>query len=135
MLSKYESRLEVERFWPLPPAHSPQAGKGRMLAAVVFALPLIILASSFAAPASQPSAAPVDVDRLIRQLSADDWKARESAEAALVQLGSSAKEKLEAALNQPIADETRARIHSALQRIAESDATGPTLVTLHVKAA
>jgi hypothetical protein len=82
------------------------------------------------------SASPVDdaaLDKLVRQLSDDDWKVREKAQQDLGHFGAGAVPRLKAQLSAAKDPELRARIEGALKQIEANDATGPTFVTLHLK--
>lgn len=98
-----------------------------------------VIGSSFATRSSlvaAPSTAPAkpDVEALIRQLSADEWRQRESAQEQLVLLGQDARQPLERLLGDPARDEeTRSRAEAALAQIAENESIGASIVTLRVR--
>src|SRR3954469_13992589 len=80
-------------------------------------------------PATQPS-----IDTLIRQLSAPNWKDRESAQAAIVRMGSPVRERLQQlARDRHADDETRGRAEAALRQIADDQETGGSIITLHLR--
>jgi hypothetical protein len=83
------------------------------------------------APATQFS--PEDIDRLIRQLSADDFRARQSAQDQLVNIGERARAGLQRAAKEASDEETRSRAESALVQIDENAIAGPSQITLHLK--
>lgn len=79
---------------------------------------------------TRPSA---EVESLIRRLSADDWRDRQKAEDRLVQLGEDAVPALREAALEASGAEQRTRVESALARIEQIAANGPTPITLHLK--
>ncbi len=90
--------------------------------------------AAVAVPASPPTTSPaVDVAALIAQLSSDDWSARQAAQDQLVAAGSRAVDALRAAIDQSSDEEVRQRGSAALALIAENDAVGPSMITLHEK--
>jgi len=80
-----------------------------------------------------PSPEDAALDRLVRQLSDDDWKVREKAQQDLGRFGAGAVPRLKAQLGEAKDPELRARIEGALKQIEANDATGATFVTLHLK--
>jgi hypothetical protein len=84
-------------------------------------------------PATAPAATEVEaakIDALIKQLGTGSFAKRQEAEDALVQFGGVARPQLERAVKAATNEEQKSRIASALGRIAEEGAFGPTLVTL-----
>jgi hypothetical protein len=93
-------------------------------------------AAALAAPASGPStkqSSGGEVETLIQQLSADNWRQRQAAQERLIVLGEEAREQLARAVREAADDETRSRAESALVQIEENQAIGPSIVTLHLK--
>src|SRR5688572_19514275 len=89
-------------------------------------------------PATQPSTQPAaavaeEVRELLEALSSDDWQARKRAEESLAATGAGAETLLREFVTGTEDDEARTRGESALRRIAENRASGPSFVTLHLK--
>jgi hypothetical protein len=85
---------------------------------------------------AQKATSPADdaaLDKLVRQLSDDDWKVREKAQQDLGRFGAGAVPRLQAELKGAKDPDLRARLEGAIKQIEENDATGPTFVTLHLK--
>ena len=95
-----------------------------------------LLALLAAAPATRPATVPAtgpaepQVRELVKQLSSDDWKARENAQSAIVELGPAAKPLLEQLARDVKEDEARTRLEAALRQIDDNDRVSPTLITL-----
>src|SRR5687768_1785535 len=92
---------------------------------LLFSLTLILPLR--AAPATD------EIPALIQQLSHDDWKLRQKAQERLVAIGEPAVDALKKISADTKDEEVRARAEAALQQIADTTRTGPTLITLHVK--
>jgi hypothetical protein len=107
---------------------TPTLLKAALLALLGAALVAAAATRPATAPATQPSEA--HVRELIRQLSSDDWKAREKAQAAIVDLGTEARPLLERLARDVKEDEARTRLEAALRQIEEDDRVSPTLITL-----
>lgn len=91
---------------------------------------IIAIATAHALGQSFPaSATPAE---LIRNLSVDDWRQRQAAQDALVQLGDDAVPLLSATTQSSSDEETRSRATAALAKIAEDRLTGPSHITLHL---
>jgi hypothetical protein len=84
------------------------------------------------APASD---LPAEVRILVKQLSDDSYRVRQEAEDRLVRFGQGAKPALRELLAATRDPEARTRAESALARIDEDRATGPSLVTVRAKEA
>ena len=86
----------------------------------------------FTVAASAQTTQSVDPQTLIQNLSADDWRTRDSAQKALVELGDDAVPALSATTQQSDNAEARSRADSALAEIDEARAIGPSRITLHL---
>jgi hypothetical protein len=92
-----------------------------------------------ATPATGPATAPASqipleaVEKLVAQLSSDDWKVRDKAQEQIVDLGIDACPHLERIVRRTREEEVRTRLEAALRQIAENDKTSPTLISLHFK--
>ena len=104
------------------------------LVAGVLALPLV---ASAAAPSTTQSTTEPTIDpataSLVKQLGADDWRQRESAQKQLVAMGQDATPALEQAVKDAPDDETRSRASAALEQIAQNRLIGASVITLHLK--
>src|SRR5688572_15923675 len=98
-------------------------------------LTVLLAATPATQPATGPSTQPSEpqIRELVKQLSSDDWKAREKAQAAIVELGAAAKPVLEQLARDVKEDEARTRLEAAMRQIEENDRVSPTLITLHHK--
>ncbi|HEX2973039.1 MAG TPA: HEAT repeat domain-containing protein, partial [Tepidisphaeraceae bacterium] len=108
-----------------------------LIAAVLlflFEIPGALLAQSAAIQTTQPAIQPAtgEVDAVIGQLSADDWKTRQQAQERLVQIGEPAVDPLRRLVRDTQDEEVRTRAEAALRQIETNDRSGPTLVTLHL---
>jgi hypothetical protein len=74
-----------------------------------------------------------EIAALITQLSADNWKQREAAQERLVLLGEEARQRLVRAAQETNDDETRSRAEAAIVQIDQNAATGPSIITLHLR--
>jgi hypothetical protein len=89
------------------------------------------------ASSTRPSSSPAnpEIDRLVRQLGHSAWRVREKAQDRLAELGFAAEARLRELLRSPIDSQSRLGVQRALDRMAAERRLGPTLVSLHVKAA
>jgi len=102
------------------------------------ALVLLLLVAPAIAPASttRPTTAPAaEVERLIAQLGADEWGLRQEAVDQLTALGDAVTDRIQRLAREARDEEVRARAESILKLLADHRLVGPTLVTLHLKAA
>src|SRR3954454_11097118 len=85
---------------------------------------LVVPHSSFtlaAPPTTEPSTHPsIEIQALIRQLSADSWKQRQAAQDRLVVLGDEARDALARVAKESADDETRSRAEAAVVQIDEN---------------
>src|SRR4051812_20524711 len=102
------------------------------------AISLLVAQAAFATPAatrptSAPTTRPTDlVESLIRDLGADDWRARQSAQDQLVTMGPDVLERLRRAGKEAADDETRRRAEAAAAQIAENALIGPSVITMRL---
>src|SRR5436309_805952 len=129
----------------------PAAGRVYLTAAALWACCAAALLAPGAepvAPATAPSTdpstrpAPVapapttpEIEKQVALLGSRNWKVREKAQDRLVDLGSAAEPRLRELLDGPIDSQTRLGIQRALGQMAADRKLGPTLVTIHTKAA
>ncbi|MFI5381518.1 MAG: hypothetical protein ACHRHE_19650 [Tepidisphaerales bacterium] len=85
-------------------------------------------------PATRP-AEPERIRKLISTLGAEEWRDRQAAEDELEAMGLAIRPALTEALARSTDTEARMRLESILRQIADRAATGPTLITLHLKGA
>ena len=103
---------------------------------LLWAVLIAVAASAVAAgPPATTSVADGGTTALVRQLGADDEADRSAAQRQLVDLGVSANDALRRAAETDADPEVRSRAASALAEIADREASGPTLITLHVHGA
>lgn len=93
---------------------------------------VILLACAAAARGQEPSTRP-SIEPLVKQLSAQNWKARQQAQDRIVQLGDEAVPRLEQLIKETGDEEVRSRAQAALRQIQANDKSAPTLITLHMK--
>lgn len=84
-------------------------------------------------PAATQPAAMLQADELLRQLSADNWRQRNSTVHRVVALGSEAEPVLRELLRHELAPETRKNLELAAEQIRQNRMLGPSLITMHVK--
>jgi len=90
-------------------------------------------------PPNLPTTAPTEAqiaaqaDALIKDLSSNDWQTRQKAQDALVLLGLDARPRLLDAFRQARDEEVRTRLEAALRQLEELRATGPSIITIHMK--
>jgi hypothetical protein len=82
-----------------------------------------------------PPTTGVDVSTLIAQLDADDWQARDAAEAQLVAKGEAVRPAMVDAAAHAASPEVRSRAAGVIAKLNQADAERPTTVTLHLTAA
>jgi hypothetical protein len=87
--------------------------------------------ASFVRAGETPPTTTTDV--LIKQLSADTWKERQTAQEKLVGMGDDAVPVLKELVNKSEDEEIRTRAGAALRQIEENGRTGPSFVTIKVK--
>lgn len=87
-----------------------------------------LAAFAIAAPATRPIE--LQVQQLATDLASDDWKVREQAQAALVDIGPEGIPAMQNLARTSSVAEIRTRIEAAVAQIEESDKTAPSRVTL-----
>jgi hypothetical protein len=108
-----------------------------MLGRLGWVIPLCCLCAArpaYAAEPAPPAEGAARLEALATQLSDDDWKSREKAQQELARFGPTAVPRLRALLSTAKDPDLRARLEGILKQIEQNDATGPTFVTLHLKA-
>jgi hypothetical protein len=100
----------------------------RAIAAVLLLTPLLWAQEK---PTDGPNAR--RIEQLLPQLSAENWRERQQAQDALVQLGQDARPRLLQLLQTTDDEELRSRVEAALRQIEANRATGTSYITMHLK--
>lgn len=90
-------------------------------------------ARALATDAKDQQSPPGLFDKLIADLSSDDWKTRDHAQQELARFGPAAAPRLKERLSGSNDPDLRTRLEGILKQIEEDAAGGPTFVTLHLK--
>lgn len=96
-------------------------------------LAVALLASTAGAQTTAPTTSP-SIDKLLRDLAADEFATRQRAAGELAAMGKEAIPQLEELLKQSKNEEVRTSLETAISKIRESEASGPTLITANFSA-
>src|SRR5262245_41892734 len=81
---------------------------------------------------SEPTTAPATIESLVADLSSTSWQTRQAAEDSLAARGPAVVARLQRVIKESDNEEARQRAQAALDRIADQQQVGPSLITLHV---